>query len=124
VVPTTRPFDATVSLSDFSPTCAKVKCWLPTQFTPALAKGKTVSLRDKWPMDGDAVLVLCVTKGQTYQDQTGQPVNDWYGILVPPRKLEPGGEKATKAAAPYKGRVGFVGVSNVTGGEGKQPPAC
>lgn len=83
------PFDATVSLSDFSATCREVACWLPTQWEPKLVKGETVSLRDKWPMDGMPVRVVCETTGETYRDQTGQDTDAWYGILVPSDKLQP-----------------------------------
>jgi hypothetical protein len=120
----TAPFDATISLSDFSATCREVTCWLPTQFEPRLVKGETVSLRDKWPMDGMAVRVVCATTGETYNDQTGQSTNAWYGIAVPADKLEPGASIHARKAPDDNGWIGFVGVAWINGGAGKQAPAC
>lgn len=119
------PFDATVSLSDFSATCREVACWLPTQWEPKLVKGETVSLRDKWPMDGMSVRVVCETTGETYRDQTGQDTDAWYGILVPSDKLQPLSPGTGPKALPKSdGYVGYVGAAWIKGGSGKRAPAC
>jgi hypothetical protein len=121
----TAPFDATVSLSDFSATCREVVCWLPTQWEPKLIKGETVSLRDKWPMDGMTVRVVCETTGETYRDQTGHDTDAWYGILVPSDKLEPLVHGVGPKALPKSdGYVGYVGAAWIKGGSDKQAPAC
>ncbi len=121
----TAPFDAIVSLSDFSATCREVVCWLPTQFQPALVKGETVSLRDKWPMDGMTVRVVCETTGESYSDQTGQSTNAWYGIEVPTDKLEPLKPGTGPKALPKDdGWIGYVGAAWIKGGSSKQAPAC
>lgn len=121
----TAPFDATVSLSDFSATCREVACWLPTQWAPKLVQGETVSLRDKWPMDGMTVHIVCQTTGEMYRDQTGQETDAWYGILVPSDKLEPlrPGE-GPKALPKNDGWIGYVGAAWIKGGFDKQAPAC
>jgi hypothetical protein len=123
--PVVEPFEATVSISDISPTCREVICWLPTQWEPKLVKGETVGLRDKWPMDGMTVLVLCETGGETYRDQTGQESNAWYGILVPTDKLEPLKPGESPKSLPVDdGWIGYVGAAWITGGHGKQAPYC
>ena len=125
-LPVIAPFEATVALSDFSATCREVACWLPTQFQPARVKGETVSLRDAWPMDGMKVLVLCEGGGEAYQDQTGQETTAWYGILVPPDKLEPkpGTTKRPQKVEGRDGYIGYVGAAWLNGGHGKQAPYC
>lgn len=123
--PVIQPFEAKVSISDISPTCREVVCWLPTQWQPKLVKDETVGLRDKWPMDGMTVLVLCETGGQTYRDQTGQESNAWYGILVPTDKLEPLKPSAGPKSLPVDGGyIGYVGAAWINGGHGKQAPYC
>jgi len=120
-----QPFEATVSISDISPTCREVTCWLPTQWEPKLVKGETVGLRDKWPMDGMTVLVLCETDGESYRDQTGQESNSWYGILVPTDKLEPLKAGTGPKTLPVDGgQIGYVGAAWIDGGHGKQAPDC
>ncbi|MDN5274535.1 MAG: hypothetical protein JWP06_436 [Candidatus Saccharibacteria bacterium] len=122
VRPTPVPFfTGKVSLTDL-PDCAKVRCWLPTQFTTKLVNDVSVSRQGIWPMEGDAVRVLCQTVGGSYQNPAGQTVSNWYGILVPTDKLEPGADKqATKVTGGY---LGYVGISWLTGGEGKLAPDC
>jgi hypothetical protein len=123
--PVIKPFEAKVSISDISPTCREVTCWLPTQWEPKLVKGETVGLRDKWPMDGMTVLVLCETGGETYRDQTGQESNAWYGILVPTDKLEPLESGAGPKSLPVDGGyIGYVGAAWINGGHDKQAPYC
>lgn len=123
--PVIKPFEAKVSISDISPTCREVVCWLPTQWEPKLVKGETVGLRDKWPMDGMTVLVLCETGGQTYRDQTGQESSAWYGILVPTDKLEPLKAGTGPKSLPVDGGyIGYVGAAWITGGHDKQAPYC
>lgn len=115
------PFEAVVKLDDL-PDCAKVTCWLPTQFGPAVVDGETVSLRDKWPMEGTKVRVLCKTGGASYRNAAGQSIWDYYGILVPNDQVEPGSkQRAIKVADGY---LGHVGISWLSGGEGKQAPDC
>lgn len=121
----TAPFDATVSLSDFSATCREAVCWLPTQWAPKLVPGETVSLRNKWPMDGMTIRVVCETTGETYRDQTGQETDAWYGIVVPSDKLEPLKPGTGPKALPKgDGWIGYVGAAWIKGGSGKQAPAC
>jgi hypothetical protein len=124
--PVIEPFEATVELKDFSAICREEACWLPTQFQPARAKGETVSLRDKWPMDGMKVLVLCEGGGESYQDQVGQETTAWYGILVPADKLEPkpGTDKQPQKAVGRDGWIGYVGAAWINGGHDKQAPYC
>lgn len=122
VRPTPVPFFyGKVSLTDL-PDCAKVRCWLPTQFSAELVNDVSVAKQGVWPMEGDIVRVLCQTAGGSYRNPAGQTVSDWYGILVPTDKLEPGADKqATKVTGGY---LGYVGISWLTGGEGKQAPDC
>ena len=123
--PAVKPFEAKVSLGDFSPTCREVVCWLPTQWEPKLVKGETVSLRDKWPMDGMTVQVLCETNGEIYRDQAGQETDAWYGVLVPTDKLEPLKPGTGPKSLPVDGGyIGYVGAAWVDGGRGKQTPRC
>lgn len=128
--PTPAPFQANIDLSSFGGDCQKVKCWLPTQFRPKLVKGESVSLKETpkrhgWPMDGDAVWVVCVAKGGSYHNGSGQSVNDWYGIRVPSNKMADGAWQHALTTSPGKAQfVGFVGASWIKGGEGKQAPPC
>lgn len=123
--PAVAPFTATVALTDFSATCSKVVCWLPTQWAPKLVDGETVSLRDKWPMDGMTVLVVCQTTGETYRDQLGQNTDAWYGILVPTDKLEPLKPGTGPRSLPINdGYIGYVGAAWIKTQPGEQAPSC
>jgi hypothetical protein len=93
---TLPPFKALVDLKGFGATCdepdtnPKERCWLPTQFEPKLRAGETVTLRDKWPLHGHSVDVVCeVLQGEEYSDGKGNLHYEWYGILVPKGKAEP-----------------------------------
>jgi len=123
-----KPFMGRVDLANFSDTCKRVQCWLPTQFTPNLAEGDSVSLKERgsrkgWPLSGDPIKVLCVAKGGQYKDSAGQLANDWYGVVVPTKRLDPRGHGAKKIPG-SDDRLAFVPVYLVRGGEGKQMPAC
>ncbi len=125
VTPTTAPFEGTVFLKDFSALCSEGQCWLPTQWTPKLVAGETVSLRDQWPMDGMQVEVVCQTTGESYRDQTGQSRDDWYGIKVPNDKLEPlSPGNGPKALPKDDGWIGYVGAAWIKHGTDKRAPAC
>lgn len=95
-----------------------------------IPQGQTASdgtiLRTGWPNDDDQVEVLCIAKGDDYKDLNGQLINDWYGIRVAPVDVEPTAltDPRLRTAPDSKGYIGFVGISWLTGGEGKQAPSC
>jgi hypothetical protein len=113
---------------------------LPTQFGPKLVEHESVSLEEKatpegkvlsagWPNDGDEVEVLCIAKdvdGGEYQNLNGQTIKDWYGIRVAQVDIEPKAltDPRLHKAPDGNGYLGFVGISWLTGGEGKQAPPC
>lgn len=131
---------ARVEITDFNSECQRVKCWLPTQFEPRLVELESVSLEEQatsdgkvfrkgWPNDGDQVEVLCIAKGVKggeYKNLNGQLINDWYGIRIPMDKAEPKalGDPRIRTTPDGNGFVGFVGISWLTGGEGKHTPTC
>lgn len=136
VEPTTLPqtssastsFEAKVYLRDFNEECRKVPCWQPTQFEPRLVERESVSLVEKgpdeedgpqvgWPMDDDTVLVQCIAKGGKYQNENGQLINDWYGIVVPIDKLEPKAKGDPRLVEVEGGYRAYVGISWLRGGE-------
>ena len=112
-----EPSEPRVAITDFSETCKRETCWLPTQFEPRLVGGQSVSLHNQWPMDGDTVRVVCQTKGDAYRDTTGTELRQWYGIFVPADKASPEALDGTypEARPIQDGYLGFVGVSWIDG---------
>ena len=111
-------FDAIVSIRDAQPACQLERCWLPTQFTPTLVAGVSVSLFEQWPMDGDTVRVICHTAGGTFRDSSGKNTNEWYGILVPSDKVNPDTKQQAKRLddgyLAYVGKVWLIDTSKTT----------
>lgn len=123
---------AAVNLYSFSDECKTVRCWLPTQFGPRLVERESVSLEERtaddpkgaqegWPMDGgpddkgvedgDKIEILCVIKGGEYSNTQGNLVNDWYRVVVPNDKVEPGSWERAAPAPNGQGRLAYVGIS-------------
>lgn len=134
---TPAPFEGIVDNTTIGDDCLKVNCWQPTQFGPQLVEEESVSLEEQvtsdgivtragWPNNGDSVEVVCISKGGTYQNHLGQTINDWYGVRILEAQLEPNAKDNPRLRKTPDGRdyLGFIGISWVTGGEGKQAPVC
>ena len=135
-------FIGKVDVHSANPDCAKVTCWLPTQFEPKLVERESVSLVEKvagepggpqrgWPMDGDSVAVQCLAQGGQnqdrigpYQNPAGQLSYDWYGIVVPIDKLNPDAKGDPRLLDVEQGKRAYVAISWISGGKGKLLPAC
>lgn len=75
---------------------AKVKLdppltWTPTHFAQVLTERQSVSLVEKWPLNGDEVDVICRDEngGQVLDTTTNTLVTVWYRIRVPKDKVDP-----------------------------------
>lgn len=134
---TPAPFQGVVNNTAIGGDCLKVNCWQPTQFGPQLVERESVSLEEQatpdgkvtragWPNNGDSVEVVCISKGGTYKNHLDQTINDWYGIRISEAQLEPNAKDNPRLRKTPDGRdyLGFIGISWITGGEGKQAPAC
>lgn len=119
--PSTAEFDTKVSLGDLGAACQTACDWLPTQIGPSLVKGESVSLTEQWPKNGDAVHVVCQTTGESFRDELGVSTDKWYGIVVPPDKVNPGAEKKVKRLA--SGYLAYVGAAWLTDTD-KVAPRC
>jgi len=127
-------FVGTVDNRAISPTCARTACWQPTQFQPALVERESVSIAEilvdepggpqaGWPLSGDTLLVQCLVKGASYLDQLGHSVDDWYGIVIPPDKVDKKAKADSRLQKIEQGYRAYVGISWISGGEGKTLPA-
>lgn len=112
---------------------AKVKLdppltWTPTHFAQVLIERQSVSLVEKWPLDGDEVDVICRDDrgGEVFDTATNTYVTVWYRIRVPkemvdPQALDGTGPQAREIEGGYNA---FIPGSNLQIPAGKHAPAC
>lgn len=112
---------------------AKVKLdpsltWTPTHFAPVFTELLSVSLVEKWPLNGDEVDVICRddTGGQVLDTATNTLVTVWYRIRVPkemvdPQVLDATGPQAREIEGGYNA---FIPAFYLQVPQGKEAPAC
>lgn len=77
-----------------------------------------------WPMDEEKITVLCAIKGGKYTLPSGPSHIDWYRVIIPDDKMEPGSRTGAERAPDGVNYQGYVFISVLKLPDGVRARAC
>jgi hypothetical protein len=101
-------------------------CWLPTQTNIKVIPGESVTPRDKWPLQGDTLDVLCkIVSNEPLSDTQGNRSYVWYKILAPAKWVTDPFMRAKVERVPsLKGYAVYVSEAFVSVPADASAPLC